>query len=106
LVSAQAGNRRFTTIDGLRQFPGYYHLQTVTLRGELTDDPQRPMLRSDDMEMRVMFENVSARSGPVEVRGSVIDVQDRNLRAFAREQARGGCPDSRGCACQNRKFTS
>lgn len=71
---AQSTNRRFTTIDGLRQFPGYYHLQSVTLRGELTDDPQRPMLRSDDMEMRVLFDGVSAKSGPVEVRGTVIDV--------------------------------
>jgi len=71
---AQATNRRFTTIDALRQFPGYYHLQSVTLRGELTDDPQRPTLRSDDMEMRVMFEGASPRSGPVEVRGTVIDV--------------------------------
>ena len=37
---AQATNRRFTTIDALRQFPGYYHLQSVTLRGELTDGTQ------------------------------------------------------------------
>jgi len=74
LISAQTSTRRFTTIDGLRQFPGYYHLQSVTLRGELTDDPRRPMLRSDDMEMRVIFEGASPKSGPVEVRGTVIDV--------------------------------
>ncbi len=74
VISAQSTNRRFTTIDGLRQFPGYYHLQSVILRGELTDDPQRPMLRSDDMEMRVVFEGASPKSGPVEVRGTVIDV--------------------------------
>ena len=74
LTYAQSTNRRFTTIDGLKQFPGYYHLQAVTLRGELTDDPQRPMLRSDDMEMRVLFEGASSKSGPVEVRGTVIDV--------------------------------
>jgi hypothetical protein len=73
-ISAQGSQRRFTTIDALRQFPGYYHLQTVTLRGELTDDAQRPMLRSDDMEMRVFFESASSKSGPVEVRGTVIDV--------------------------------
>ena len=74
LLSAQANQRRFTTIDALRQFPGYYHLQAVTLRGELTDDAQRPMLRSDDMEMRVFFDNASPKSGAVEVRGTVIDV--------------------------------
>jgi len=74
LISAQTNQRRFTTIDALRQFPGYYHLQSVTLRGELTDDPRRPMFRSDDTEMHVFFDNASSKSGPVEVRGTVIDV--------------------------------
>lgn len=74
LLAAQGNTRRFTTIDALRQFPGYYHLQTVTLRGELTDDAKRPMLRSDDMEMRVQFEGASPKSGPVEVRGTAVDV--------------------------------
>jgi len=74
LVAAQPGTRRFTTIDALRQFPGFYHLQTVTLRGELTEDPKQPMLKSDDMEMKVIFDGVSPKSGPVEVRGTAIDV--------------------------------
>jgi hypothetical protein len=74
LISAQSGARRFTTIDAIRQFPGYYHLQSVTLRGELTDDPKQPMLRSDDMEMKVVFDGASAKSGPVEVRATAIDV--------------------------------
>jgi len=74
LISAQPGTRRFTTIDALRQFPGFYHLQSVTLRGELTDDPKQPMLKSDDMEMKVILDGASAKSGPVEVRGTVIDV--------------------------------
>jgi len=94
---AQATNRRFTTVDALRQFPGYYHLQSVTLRGELTDDPQRPTLRSDDMEMRVMFEGGTPRSGPVEVRGTVLDVgrldaNDPRLNGYADNRAGDSWP--------------
>ena len=74
LLSAQGTARRLTTIDALKQFPSYYHLQNVLLRGELTDDPQRPTLRSDEFELRLFLDNISAKSGPVEVRGLVLDV--------------------------------
>jgi hypothetical protein len=74
VLVAQGNARRLTTIDALKQFPSYYHLQSVVLRGELTDDPQRPLLRSDVQELRLFLENVSPRSGPVEVRGLVLDV--------------------------------
>ena len=74
LLSAQGNARRLTTIDALKQFPSYYHLQNVLLRGELTDDPQRPVLRSDEVELRLFLDNVSPKSGPVEVRGLVLDV--------------------------------
>jgi hypothetical protein len=74
LVAAQGSARRLTTIDALKQFPSYYHLQSVLLRGELTDDPQRPVLRSNDLELRLFLDNVSPKSGPVDVRGLVIDV--------------------------------
>jgi hypothetical protein len=74
LLSAQGNTRRLTTIDALKQFPSYYHLQNVLLRGELVEDPQRPMLRSDELELRLVVEGVSTKSGPVEVRGLVLDV--------------------------------
>ena len=77
------------------------------LRGELTEDPQRPLLRSDDLELRLFLENVSPRSGPVEVRGLVLDgsgsaralrvgveatvvVEDSELRVQIRDDGVGG----------------
>jgi hypothetical protein len=74
-VGAQSGVRRLTTIDAIRLFPGFFHLQNVLLRGELAVEGARPMLRADDHEMRVVFdEGVSARGGVVDVRGLILDV--------------------------------
>jgi hypothetical protein len=74
VISAQGNARRLTTIDALKQFPSYYHLQSVLLRGELIDDSQRAVLRSDELELRLFLDNVSPKAGPVEVRGLVLDV--------------------------------
>jgi Bacterial Ig-like domain len=71
----QSTGRRFTTVDALRQFPGFYHLQNVLVRGEFVEDGKRLMLRSDANDLRVvMSEGVSATKGPVEARGVLIDV--------------------------------
>jgi hypothetical protein len=69
------GGRRLATLDALRQFPGYFHLQNVLLRGEFAESGDQVTLRAGDGEMRVILaEGVSASSGPVEVRGQLIDV--------------------------------
>ena len=95
MVHAQ-GNRRLTTIDALRRFSGYFHLQNVILRGELVEvstsraansgtrpgdgavdlaaAAQRLALRGGDSEMRVMLNDVNPIDGPVEVRAQLIDV--------------------------------
>lgn len=71
----QSPARRFTTVDALRHFPGFYHLQNVLVRGEFVEDGKRMMLRSDAADLRVVIgEGVSAKKGPVEVRGVLIDV--------------------------------
>jgi YD repeat-containing protein len=71
----QAPVRRLTNIDAIRQFPGYFHLQNVLLRGEFSDDEARLALRANDNEIRVVLEEgVSSSRGMVEVRGHVIDV--------------------------------
>src|SRR5512132_3318078 len=36
-ASAQSSGRHLTTIDALRRFSGYFHLQNVVLRGEFVD---------------------------------------------------------------------
>ena len=52
---AQVGPRRLTTIDALRQFPGYFHLQNVLLRGESAEAERRVVLRADENELGVQL---------------------------------------------------
>lgn len=71
----QTVTRRLTTIDALRQYPGYYHLQNVILRGEFAESLGRVTLRSETGEIRVQFpEGVRAASGDVEIRGQLVDI--------------------------------
>jgi Bacterial Ig-like domain len=80
LVAASSGHaqnnaRRLTTIEALRQFPGFYHLQSVLLRGELSDTAPRLQLSADGQQMRVILdEGVSVKTGAVEVRATLVDV--------------------------------
>lgn len=72
---AQGTQRRLTTVDALRQFPGFFHLQNVLLHGEFAESERRIALRAADTEIRVQLSsNVTTASGPVEVRGQLIDV--------------------------------
>ena len=73
--SAQPAPRRLATIAGLRQFPGFFHLQNVLLRGEFKEDSGRTSLESEDGNIRSVLDNgVRTTSGAVEVRGQLIDV--------------------------------
>ena len=72
---AQVGARRLTTIDALRQFPSYFHLQNVLLRGEFAEAERRVVLKADENEMSVQLaDGVTTQTGGVEVRGQLIDV--------------------------------
>jgi hypothetical protein len=72
---AQTGARRLTTIDALRQFPGFFHLQNVLLRGRFEESGRRVVLRSDAHEIGTQLaDGVTTRSGDVEVRAQLIDV--------------------------------
>jgi hypothetical protein len=72
---AQPPPRRLATIGGLRQFPGFYHLQNILLQGELTGDAGKIMLEAEDGNIRAILDNgVRTASGPVEVRGQLIDI--------------------------------
>jgi Big-like domain-containing protein len=74
-ASAQSSGRHLTTIDALRRFSGYFHLQNVLLRGEFVENGKRIALRGGDSEMQVMLaEDVRTIDGPVEVRGQLIDI--------------------------------
>lgn len=71
---AQSAGRHLTTIETLRRFPGYFHLQNIVLRGEFVENGRRVSLRGGDNEMQVMLNDVNTQDGPVEVRAVLIDV--------------------------------
>ena len=74
-AGAQSTARRLATIDAIRQFPGYFHLQNVVLRGEFAEDGTAIVLRADEEQLRVLLEpDVRTTRGAVEVRGLLIDV--------------------------------
>ena len=93
---AQRSGRHLTTIDALRRFPAYFHLQNVVLRGEFVEvgaardangstrpgggaldassSGRRLALRGGDTEMQVMLTDVNPLDGPVEVRAQLYDI--------------------------------
>jgi hypothetical protein len=75
IADAQPAIRRLTTIDALRQFPGFFHLQNVLVRGELETEGTRMFLRADTHEIRVLLDNgVNVGKGVVDTRGVFLDV--------------------------------
>jgi hypothetical protein len=97
-AAAQPPQRRLTTVHAVRQFPGYFHLQNVLLRGEFSDDEARLALRSGDQEMWVVLDDgVRSARGPVEVRGYVVDVgrlnpDDPRLGAYTERRDQSSWP--------------
>ena len=73
-LHAQTATRRLTTIDALKHFPGYYHLQNVLVRGEVFTEGTRAVLRADDQEIRVLLDEGVSAQGMVDARGLLIDV--------------------------------
>ena len=73
-AAAQAPARRPTTIDALRQFPRYFHLQNVLVHGEFVEDGARVVLRGGDRDIRVLLNDNKTMTGMVEVRGLMLDV--------------------------------
>jgi hypothetical protein len=72
---SQPAGRRVTTIDALKQYPGFFHLQNVVLRGEIDDATPRLQLTADEQAVRVLLDDgVSTKKGTVELRGVLIDV--------------------------------
>jgi hypothetical protein len=71
---AQPATRRLATIEALRRYPGYFHLQPVVVRGELSEGGERVVLRSDEHEMRVLLGQERRLDGPVELRAQLVDV--------------------------------
>jgi hypothetical protein len=71
---AQGGSqRRVTTVETIRQYSGYYHLQPVLVRGTFTERSGQLVLQAGMFEMDLLNPE-QARGGAVEVRAVVIDV--------------------------------
>jgi hypothetical protein len=73
-AAAQAPARRPTTIDALRQFPRYFHLQNVLVHGEFAEEAGRVVLRAGEREIRVLLNEARTMTGMAEVRGVMLDV--------------------------------
>lgn len=73
-LSAQSTTRRVTTVEALLQFPSYFHLQNVLVRGEFAEQAGDLVLRADAQYIRLLNPSQAARRGAVEVRGQIIDV--------------------------------
>jgi hypothetical protein len=73
-VAAQTTARKSTTIDALRQFPRYFHLQNVLVHGEFVENGSTVMLRGGDRDIRVLLGENKTQTGIVEVRGLMLDV--------------------------------
>jgi hypothetical protein len=71
---AQTTARRLATIDSLRQFPGYYHLQNVLVHGEFAESGPRVVLRANERDLHVILNDQKTTSGLAEVRGTLVDV--------------------------------
>lgn len=74
VATAQTPARRPTTIDALRQFPRYFHLQNVLVHGEFVENGPSVMLRGGERDIRVLLNDNKTLTGMVEVRGTMIDV--------------------------------
>jgi hypothetical protein len=73
-VTAQATPPRTTTLESIRAYPGYFHLQQVVLHGELVAEPSVVVLEADGRRVDVHLGGAGLPAGPVVARGHVIDV--------------------------------
>jgi hypothetical protein len=73
-AGAQPAARRLTTLESIRQFPGFYHLQNVLVRGEFAENGSRIVFRADEHQMDVLLGDTKTVTGLVEVRAQLLDI--------------------------------
>lgn len=86
-LRSQPAPRRLTTVDAVKLFPGFFHLQNVLLRGEFVERNAQLVFSSEALDLPLLNPE-QATKGPVEVRAQVIDVgrlerEDARLRSYA-----------------------
>ena len=71
---AQLAPRQLTTVDAIRQYPGYFHLRDVAVRGEFVESALGYSLGADGRQLDLLLGENRALDGPVEVRGHLLDI--------------------------------
>jgi hypothetical protein len=72
-VSTQPPVRRATTIDALRNYPGFYHQQTVLVVGEVKGTVERATIGSDEGAIGLIARELP-RDSKIEARGQFLDI--------------------------------
>lgn len=70
---AQPQSRRATTITALRNYPGFYHQQTVFVLGEIKGADERATIGTDEGAITLLAREVP-REGRAEARGQLLDI--------------------------------
>jgi hypothetical protein len=71
-LGAQPQPRRATTITAIRNYPGFYHQQTVLVLGDVKGSPERATIGTDEGALTLVAREV--REGRTEARGQVLDI--------------------------------
>ena len=69
---AQPPQRRATTITAIRNYPGFYHQQTVLVVGDVNGTPERATIGTEEGALTLIAREV--REGRTEARGQILDV--------------------------------
>lgn len=73
VVGAQPQPRRATTISALRNYPGFYHQQTVLVVGEVKGTIERATIATDEGAIGLIARELP-RDSKVEARGQFLDI--------------------------------
>jgi hypothetical protein len=74
-LAAQGLSRRATTIEAIREYPGFFNGQSVVLVGELRRDGERLTVVTETASLAAtLAPNAQAGEGPAEVRGQLFDL--------------------------------
>ena len=71
-LGAQPQPRRATTITAIRNYPGFYHQQTVLVLGDVKGSPERATIGTEEGALTLVAREV--REGRTEARGQVLDI--------------------------------
>jgi hypothetical protein len=74
LVTGQPTTRRVTTVAAIRNFPAFFHAQSVLVRGDVKISGDRAELQSPDQVVPLLLGDSIPDEGAYDVRGEVLDI--------------------------------